>query len=396
MGVALDTGAWLKNGVKPVDGLATVKGRLKAVYLRDRSGLGEEGEAALIGTGAAEMGMFFAEMNRLDIRPLYLSLDMARGLDPDIELPLTIEAFEATIQPTLAAWVVAASKSMAIRSGDNLPADVKAKIDAAIPRQPYVTPKKPRKLLVMDACVANSAHNTIAHFNLAVELMAKHTGAFEAVFSNDLANLAWPKIKEWDAILLNDNVGELFPDFAIRENVLRYVREGGGMAGWHGSGWVSRSWREIGELFSVMDGPHRIEPAYIKLDDPRSPINQAFGGTGLVHAEEYYIFREDGYAAFYTRDKLHVLLSLDTSKSPGLFQPGRDGESTYVRPDQDFAVAWIKKYGKGRVYYNSMGHMPETMMSKPIMGHVFAALQFLVGDMEADTTPNPLAPSNQR
>ena len=35
-----------------------------------------------------------------------------------------------------------------------------------------------------------------------------------------------------------------------------------------------------------------------------------------------------------------------------------------------------------------MGHMPETMMSKPIMGHVFAAIQFILGDLDADTTPS--------
>jgi type 1 glutamine amidotransferase len=82
-----------------------------------------------------------------------------------------------------------------------------------------------------------------------------------------------------------------------------------------------------------------------------------------------------------------VLLSLDVAKSPAMAKPGRDGKLLYARPDQDYAVAWIKKYGKGRIYYNSMGHMPETMMSKKIMGHVFAAIQFLVGDLEADTTP---------
>jgi type 1 glutamine amidotransferase len=60
----------------------------------------------------------------------------------------------------------------------------------------------------------------------------------------------------------------------------------------------------------------------------------------------------------------------------------------FARPDQDYAVAWIRNYGKGRVFYNSMGHMPETMMSKQIMGHVFAAIQFLVGDLEADATPS--------
>jgi type 1 glutamine amidotransferase len=232
------------------------------------------------------------------------------------------------------------------------------------------------------------SHNTIPHFNLAIELMARYTKAFDAVFSNDLENLRWPKIKEFSAIYLNDTVGELFPDPEIRQSLLRYVREGGGIGGWHGSPWASRSWRELGEMMAAMDAPHRIEPAYIKLDDPKSPINQAFDGTGLEHTEEYYRFHYEGPTAFYSRDKVHVLLSLDMDKSPAVTKPGRDGRPFFQRPDQDYAVAWIRSYGKGRVFYNSMGHMPETMMSRQIMGHVFAAIQFLVGDLEADTTPS--------
>ena len=46
-------------------------------------------------------------------------------------------------------------------------------------------------------------------FNLARELMGRYTGAFQPVFSNDLDNLKWPKIKEWDAIYLNDTVSRL-------------------------------------------------------------------------------------------------------------------------------------------------------------------------------------------
>ena len=37
--------------------------------------------------------------------------------------------------------------------------------------------------------------------------MAKNTGAFEAVFNNDLDNLKYPKIKEYDAVFLNSIVG---------------------------------------------------------------------------------------------------------------------------------------------------------------------------------------------
>ena len=207
------------------------------------------------------MTALFNEMNRLGLRPLFLTLNNTAPASV-ADMSKTVDAFEKTVQPALAAFVTAVSKTTPIRSGDTLPADVKAKIDAAIPRTAYAKPKKPRKLLVIDACVANMSHNTIPHFNLAIELMAKHTGAFEAVFSNDLDNLRWPKIKELDAIYLNDTVGELFPDLEIRQSLLRYVREGGGVGGWHGSPWASRSWRGFGEMISAADAPHRIEPAY--------------------------------------------------------------------------------------------------------------------------------------
>ena len=121
----------------------------------------------------------------------------------------------------------------------------------------------------------------------------------------------------------------------------------------------------------------------------KSPINQAFDGAGFTHTEEFYRFPHEGPEAFYTPEQAHVLLSVDADQSPEMFKPGRNGQKLYERPNRDYPVAWIKTYGKGRIYYNSLGHMPETMMSKPIMGHVFAATQFLLGDLEADTTPNP-------
>jgi type 1 glutamine amidotransferase len=349
------------------DKLPAAKDRLLAIDLRDRS---------------AKLTPLFRDLNRAGVRPLFLTLEGA-------DMAAVADHFEKAVQPALGDFVVAESKKMPIRSGDTLPADVKAKIDAAIPRAAYAQPKKPRKLLVIDACVANMSHNTIPHFNYAIEMMAKHTGAFQAVFSNDLDNLRWPKIKEWDAIYLNDTVGELFPDLEIRQSLLRYVREGGGLGGWHGSPWASRSWKELGEMVSAADAPHRIEPAFLTPEDAKSPINRAFDGAGIEHTEEYYRFHYDGPTAYWSRDKVHVLLSLDVGKSPAILKPGRDGQPFFARPDQDYAVAWIKSYGKGRIYYNSMGHMPETMMSKPIMGHVFAAIQFLLGDLEADTTPRP-------
>jgi sugar phosphate isomerase/epimerase len=211
IGIVADTGAWMQQGIPPLDGLASVKDGLPAVRLRDRNSLGPKGRDVMLGSGVGAMPAFFSEMNRLELRPLFLTLESTGAGDAAAEMAKTADAFEKAFQPTLGAFVDAASKSMPIYSGDSLLADIKAKIDAAIPRTAYVKPKKPRKLSVIDACVADMSHNTIPHFNLAIDLMGKYTGAFQPVFSNDLDNLKWPRIKEWDAIYLNDTVGALFP-----------------------------------------------------------------------------------------------------------------------------------------------------------------------------------------
>jgi len=62
----------------------------------------------------------------------------------------------------------------------------------------------------------------------------------------------------------------------------------------------------------------------------------------------------------------------------------------YKRPDKVYPVAWIREYGKGRVFYNSMGHMNETFMKPEIVGHFLAGMQYMLGDLDANATPNPL------
>ena len=68
IGLSADIGAWMQDGVKPLDGLALVKDRLLAVDLRDRNTLGARGRDVTIGAGAAGMTALFNEMNRLALR----------------------------------------------------------------------------------------------------------------------------------------------------------------------------------------------------------------------------------------------------------------------------------------------------------------------------------------
>ena len=63
-------------------------------------------------------------------------------------------------------------------------------------------------------------------------------------------------MKEYDAVFLNSIVGEFLPDPAMRADLVRYVNEGGGLGGIHGTPWASTNWDEFARRSAR--GPHRI------------------------------------------------------------------------------------------------------------------------------------------
>ena len=56
-----------------------------------------------------------------------------------------------------------------------------------------------------------------------------------------------------------------------------------------------------------------------------------------------------------------------------------------LRPDRDFGIAWIKRYGQGRVFYNALGHNPEEFWNPALLRHLLDGIKFTLGDLEAPT-----------
>jgi len=252
----------------------------------------------------------------------------------------------------------------------------------ASPRQALVKPKKARKLLVIDLCPQGGFyHRTIPYANVALELMAENTGAFEPIFNNDLDNLKYPKIKEYDAVFLNSVVGSVFSDPDVINGLIRYVREGGGLAAIHGSTFASTDVPEYGELLGATTAPHRaFDVATLKIDDPNSPITKHFEGHDVLsYIDELYHFPPSGP---YSREKLHVLMSINLAKSPPR------APMLAVRPDNDYGLVWIRSYGNGRVFNCALGHTVLLFGTPQMAQMVFAGIQFVLGDLEADMTPS--------
>ncbi len=421
IGVSADLAKWIEQGIRPIEGLSQLKGRLMAVSVRDRNTLGSDGRDVRLGTGVAGLQKFLFEIAQQEpapveqpdkcvncsrpysgTKPLFIALDVdpwqvRTSADPQSGMyggqfaVLWQEAkdFEKVVRPAMGYRVEQDALLIPPTPTDRIPADVKANIVAALPQKALATPKKHRKLLIVDVAPAGAYyHDTAAHANFAIAKMATNTGAFEAIFNNDLNNLKYPKILDYDAVFLNSGDGPVFIDPQVLDGLSRFVREGGGVAGLHGASYASMDVPEFGDLIGAQSGPHRTETATLKIDDPNSPLTKQFasspltaklGGKGFVYTDEFYHFLPTGP---YSREKLHVLISIDADKS--------DLSGWHVRPDKDYGLVWIKSYGAGRVFNCAIGHTP-TLFETPALAEMIQnAIQFVLGDLPADTTPSAM------
>jgi sugar phosphate isomerase/epimerase/type 1 glutamine amidotransferase len=382
IGVAADLGAWMREGVLPADGLRVARDRLLLVRVSDRSALGAKGRPVVLGTGVGALGDFFLEAYTAGVKPLSIVVESAGTSEADMLANLT--AFERVMWPAMAERVrrMVASPPGQIRGADRLSAADRQAIEAAAPRQAIVKPAKSRKLLVTDLQMY-SGHTTIPHGNLLLELIGKQTGAFEPVFSNDLQLLTYPRIKEFDAVYLNNVCGMVHNDPAVREGLLRFVREGGGLGGHHAVTFADNNWPEFAELMGGWAGAHHTETQMVKVDDAASLLTRSFGAASFPHTDEFYIFPP---SSPYSRARQRVLLSIDVERSDRATANRFCAPCT--RPDQDYALAWIKPYGKGRTYFTPLGHTLDFYTDKRWTEHLLAAIQYLLGDLPADATPS--------
>jgi type 1 glutamine amidotransferase len=253
-----------------------------------------------------------------------------------------------------------------------------------------VQPAKPRKLLVWGHVYT---HLPVPFASKALEILGEKSGVFKAVVSDDPTMLLPEKLAEFDGLVMNNiherepflprNFQELPQDelakaqeqaAAIRQSILDFVAGGKGIIGLHAATAALQGWAEYGELMGGYYTGHITEEVPVKLDDPDHPINACFEGKGFrIHDEIYFLTEQK------PRGKYRVLLSLDLSQ---MADPGK-------RDDKDYVITLVRRYGEGRVFYCSLGHMPETYWNPLFLEHVLAGIQFALGDLEGDATPNP-------
>lgn len=282
----------------------------------------------------------------------------------------------------LAAMIVGVSHGVEVSEED-------AKILAALPAKAPAKPQRPRKLLIFNLNVGYGGHSSISVAQAAFTAMGRKTGAFETVVSSDPEVFRRSSLQQFDAVFLNNTVGNLFTDQELRRDLLEFVYAGGGLIGVHGTsaaflcwdGSNKDDWPEFGVMLGMRGAAHRAadEQVFMKVEDPTHPVTSCFNGQSFAMTDEF--FRPMGT---YSRDRSRVLLSFDLDKTDLRNEP-HDG---CYREDKDYAMAWVRSYGRGRIFFSTFGHQHATFHDPRLLPFYLAGTQFALGDLPASTIPS--------
>jgi type 1 glutamine amidotransferase len=143
------------------------------------------------------------------------------------------------------------------------------------------------------------------------------------------------------------------------------------------------SWPEFNTMIGGYFKWHWVDPQEItvKIDDAKSPLTTMFGGKEYVIHDETYTMAQDSFS----RKNVHVLTSIDYSKMSAVDKMKETAGD--ARTDGDYALSWIRREGKGRVFYEAHGHSERNYAYKPLLEHMLAGMQYALGDLKADDSP---------
>jgi type 1 glutamine amidotransferase len=144
------------------------------------------------------------------------------------------------------------------------------------------------------------------------------------------------------------------------------------------------TWPEFNKMIGGFFKWHWNNPQEItyKIDEPNHPLNAPFkklSGPLVINDETYTMGRDT-----YSRQNVRVLTSVDYSK---MCDEDKKKEVN-PREDHDYALSWIKRDGKGRVFYMTHGHDESVYAKTPLLEHMLAGMQYALGDLQADDSPS--------
>ena len=292
---------------------------------------------------------------------------------------MNIQTLTALIPVSILAAAMAVSNAQ-----KNKKQSTAEKIAANLPKTAPAKPAKVRKVLVFSK-TAGFRHGSIPTGVESMKQMGKSTGAFEVTATEDDSFFEPEKLKEFDAVIFLNTTGEVFKskeegrEDRLKKSLVDFVKSGKGLIGTHSATDTYKNWKDFNDM---MGGAFAGHPWHTKIRvknlEPNHPLNAAFSGKDFEVADEIYQFRKDTASA----DERRMLLSLSGEiVDKGRGNSGKEGL---------YPIAWLDKYGEGRIFYCSLGHRDEIYWNPDVLKHYLAGIQYAIGDLDADAAPKKI------
>jgi len=252
-------------------------------------------------------------------------------------------------------------------------------------------PRRLRVLAWADTRNGVAQHDSVSHALAVIERLGYDSGLWDTFIRTDSNIISTtpertdgspasggPSLANIDAIFFMGH-REVPIDQDQREELLEFVRNGGGFVAAHVGLTAFESWPEFLDLIGARYGGHPIHgPGTLVNERPGFPATSHFPAT-FPFDDEFYL------PADYSRDAIDVLLRLDLTgvSSQGLPANG------------DYPLVWTKTYGEGRVFFGSFAHASSTWDIRDVQQMYFEAIRWALGLTDAEPQPHPMRDGQQ-
>jgi len=212
---------------------------------------------------------------------------------------------------------------------------------AFIPQAGYSRPARKGKLLYM-TLTKGYHHQSVELSKQIVKELGEKSGAFDTTVTEDVGAFTKENLKNFDAVMFN-TTGELPMTDEEKGAFVDFIRSGHGFVGVHSATDTFYTWGTYGDIIGGWFNDHPWhEMVTIDVADPNSKLVSFLGSSFQINDEIYQI-------SDFKAETSHVLLQLDPKSV------NTEKEGVHIRY-YGWPVAWTRMFGKGRVYYNSLGH----------------------------------------
>lgn len=252
-------------------------------------------------------------------------------------------------------------------------------------------PFSEKKKILVFSLYTGFQHWVIPHTTEMIKIISKKSGAFEVVESIDINQFEKENLAQYDAVVMNntcskpehrnlfwdqlnieqdkDSVSLMSKAMELEQNLIDYVKNGGGLFLLHGAVTTQNNSMDFSKLVGASFDYHPPQQTiHIQLEDAEHPLVKHFPANGFVHVDEPYFYKNA-----YSELAFEPLLFFNNSE----IKDQRKNQELTVGKTY---VAWIKSEGKGKVMYSAASHNAQSFENSDLLEFFLNGLQYVVGD----------------